>query len=80
MQQQSCPSIAPFCSSPSPAIATTDELQAKDDELQRLKAVNADLVEQLLVEQMQVIQNLDLNLDIDTRLTLRNLNPNTNPH
>jgi len=75
MQQQSCPSIAPFCSSPSPAIATTDELQAKDDELQRLKAVNADLV-----EQMKVIQNLDLNLDIDTRLTLHNLNPNTNPH
>jgi len=48
MQQQSCPSIAPFCSSPSPAIATTDELQAKEDEVQRLKAVNADLVEQTL--------------------------------
>jgi len=75
MQQQSRPSIAPFCSSPSPAIAMTDEMQAKEDEVQRLKAVNADLV-----EQMKVIQNLDLNLDIDTRLTLRNLNPNTNPH
>jgi len=70
MQQQSCPSPAPFCASPS-----TDEIQAKDDEVRRLKAENADLLEQI-----KVIQNLNLNLGIDTRLTLRNLNPNTNPH
>ena len=73
-QQQSCPSTVPFCSSPSPAIAT-DEFQAKDDEMRSLKAQNAGLLEQL-----KVIQNLNLNLDIDTRLTLHNLNPNTNPH
>jgi hypothetical protein len=55
MQQQSCPSIAPFCSSPSPAIATTDELQAKEDtsEIQREILQREILQMQLQLQQLQ---------------------------